>query len=137
MKIIGETMKNEVTALSCESSRIHDGFIVSQIENFDAEILPLIGKRAKRQRNLLIQLNKKSKRSTGEINRAAEVGNLSDTAHEINKKIGRLGLAVGCERPPFPILDRDGDKTDKFLWSIYLNLPRQAANDSEFNSDEE
>ena len=69
---------------------------------------------------------------TVDVNRATAIGNISDVARKINPTLFMLGLFIAC-RPPFPpAMNRFGERSAMFEWSIY-RLPNsgKAANDAE------
>jgi len=68
--------------------------------------------------------------ATGYVAQHCAIGNLSDVAHKLNPFIYKAGYLVGCERPARPFLNKFGEASNQFKWSVY-QLP-DAANDSEY-----
>lgn len=56
---------------------------------------------------------------TGYVAHHCSIGNLSDVAHYINPHIFKEGLMIGCEKPSEPIINKFGEKSNQFLWSVY------------------
>ena len=69
---------------------------------------------------------------SGFVSHHCSIGNLSDAAHKINKRIFKFGYFVACERPPSPIFNKFNEKSQQFLWSIH-RLP-EAANDPTYET---
>ena len=57
--------------------------------------------------------------TTGEVAHSCSIGNLSDVAHYVNPYIFRQGFMIGCEKPDAPIINKFGEKSNQFLWSVY------------------
>lgn len=78
-------------------------------------------------------LAKHPKSLTVDINRECSVGNISDqVGKRINPIIKPLGYAVGCEKPPTFPMNKFGEQSRMYQWSIY-KLPdceTEAANDA-------
>ena len=75
---------------------------------------------------------------TVDVNRSCSIGNISHYSTKyINPKIRQYGYQIGCERPPFPVLNKYGEYTQQHLWSFYrldtvdLDQLPDAANDDE------
>ena len=67
-------------------------------------------------------------RITVDVSRTCSIGNISHYATAyINPKIKSLGFQIGCEMPPFPILNKFGECSKQHLWSFYRL--EEAAND--------
>ena len=69
---------------------------------------------------------------TVDCNRATAIGNISDVARKINPTLFMLGLFIAC-RPPFPpAMNRFGERSAMFEWSIF-RLPNngKAADDAD------
>ena len=75
---------------------------------------------SKQQRRLIRYLLTHPKAVTVEVNRACAIGNVSDVASQSNKQLYRVGLFIGCERPPEPIPNRFNDDSQMYLWYIVV-----------------
>ena len=97
------------------------------------ELAPLIGlipESRPTARRLLEFLSVNPHSSTDEVNKAVAVGNISQEANAVNKKLFFYRYMVGCMRPPVPLKNRFKQETSQHLWSLY-RLPKEAANDSQ------
>ena len=64
---------------------------------------------------------------SGRVAHICGIGNLSDIARKANAYLFLLKLFISCERPSTPIINKFGEHSDQWLWSIY-RVP-EAAND--------
>jgi hypothetical protein len=129
-----DSLKPSVTSLTpAETQRLIDALSSSTQSAIAKRIVKLL---AEQPRTLTV-----------DVNRICSVGNISDqVARRINPTLSKMGYLVGCERPPQFPLNRFGERTNMFQWSIY-KLPdcdteaandksiKPAANDSEFGGD--
>lgn len=80
-------------------------------------------------RRLLALLGRRSKIITREVNQTCSIGNIADVAAYVNPYLHSEGLMIGCETPPDKIINKFGEPSNQFLWSIYD--VRQSENDSD------
>ena len=95
-----------------------------------APLIELIPESRPTARRLLEFLSVNPHSSTVEVNKAVAVGNISQEANAVNKKLFFYGYMVGCMRPPVPLKNRFKQETSQHLWSLY-KLPKEAANDNQ------
>ena len=99
-----------------------------QINNYEvashAEHWPLadavIMHSSKQQRRLIRYLLTHPKAVTVDVNRACAIGNISDVSSKANKQLYRVGLFIGCEKPPAPISNRFDEDSQMYLWYIVV-----------------
>ena len=95
-----------------------------------APLIELIPESRPTARRLLEFLSANPHSPTVEVNKAVAVGNISQEANAVNKKLFFYGYMVGCMRPPVPLKNRFKQETSQHLWSLY-KLPKEAANDNQ------
>jgi len=80
-------------------------------------------------RRLLALTARRSHIPTREVNQTCSIGNIADVAMDVNPYLHNEGLMIGCDYPPEPIINKFGEKSNQFLWSMYDVTP--AANDAD------
>jgi len=90
-------------------------------------------------RRMFEYLSQRPETPTGILSAKCSIGNLSDIAHYVNPYIYQHKLMIGCDKPERALINKFGDATNQFLWSIYeinaddgIVMPA-AANDDNFN----
>lgn len=85
---------------------------------------------------LIRYLSNNPKSPTVFVNTDTAIGNISDIAMKVNPALYKLGIMVACERPDTPILNRFGEPSAMFLWSIYRISEQPQFNFSSSNDEE-
>ena len=106
------------------------------------EVLRVIPDTMLQGRRMFEYLTQSPETPTGILCSKCSIGNLSDIAHYVNPHIYRYKLMIGCDKPEQALVNKFGDTTNQFLWSIYeidtgndtgMVLP-EAANDGDYKS---
>lgn len=95
--------------------------------------LKAIGRKGQAPR-LVRYLSANQKSPTVFVNSNCAIGNISDIAAVVNPVLYKHGLLVACEKPPKPILNRFGDPSNMFLWSLF-RLDKASADITAANDD--
>lgn len=64
---------------------------------------------------------------TLKLNQNCAIGNISDIAATVNKRIAKHGWFIACQKPLIPFKNRFGQPSQMHLWALH-RLP-EAAND--------
>ena len=80
-------------------------------------------------RRLLALTARRSHIPTREVNQTCSIGNIADIAVDVNPYLHNDGLMIGCDYPEKKIINKFGEETNQFLWSMYDVNP--AANDAD------
>jgi len=80
-------------------------------------------------RRLVALLARRSRLATREVNQTCSIGNIADVAIKVNPYLHNEGFIIGCDYPPVPIINKFGEESNQFLWSMYDVNP--AANDAD------
>lgn len=80
-------------------------------------------------RRLFALTARRSHIPTREVNQTCSIGNIADIAIDVNRYLHVDGLAIGCDYPEKKIINKFGEESNQFLWSMYDVTP--AANDAD------
>jgi hypothetical protein len=81
---------------------------------------------------LVLYLSENPESVTVDVNKNCALGNISDVAREVNHYLWEFRLQVSCRFPEVAILNRFGEKSHMWLWSIFEIS--EAANDQVHNN---
>ncbi len=83
------------------------------------KLIKIISPYASRCHRLIEYLSQNKQAPSGHVANACSIGNISDTASDINPSIYKEGYFIGCEKPLVRILNKFGEPSNEHLWSIY------------------
>jgi|TARA_E500000331_G_scaffold82884_1_gene78638 hypothetical protein len=73
---------------------------------------------------------------TSSVNQQCAIGNISDIASCVNKKLYHHGFYITCQRPPVPVLNRFGEISNMFRWSL-VEVPQHNWKEAVFDTEKE
>ncbi len=110
---------------------------ITKLSNDELEsVLAAIPQKRGQTPRLITYLSNNPKSPTVFVNSDTAVGNISDIAMKVNPALYKHGLMIACERPDTPILNRFGEPSAMFLWSIYRISDQPHLNFSTSNDEE-